>query len=49
MSQQVLTTSGAIRTEGPPAATSDAQEKAHDPALVSPEPQAEALKQGALS
>jgi hypothetical protein len=38
-----------IRAAQPPAPTAQAQEKAHDPALVSPEPPAEFLQQGRLS
>lgn len=38
-----------LRVDGPPPATPEAQDKAHDPALVSPEPSAEVLAAGALS
>jgi hypothetical protein len=38
-----------IRADSPPAPTTEAQERAHDPALISPEPPADELQQGRLS
>ncbi len=46
MSEQ---TPSGVPADSPPAATPEAQEKAHDPTLISPEPPAEALLTGALS
>jgi hypothetical protein len=39
----------AVRVDGAPDATAEAQIRAHDPALVSPEPAAGSLSKGTLS
>ena len=49
MSQTTTLSRQPIRVETPPAATTQAQDQGHDPALVSPEPPAETLEQGRLS
>lgn len=46
---QLAISSEPIRVASPPAATIEAQERAHDPALVSPEPPADVQGTGALS
>jgi hypothetical protein len=38
-----------VRVDGAPEATAGAQDRAHDPALVSPEPPADMLGRGTLS